>query len=787
MVEAVLGVARAGAYASRRPATSPVLAVIGVMVVLWLAAGVTLPEVGVFAGYELAYVLIPGVLCARALLGAGTARLRELVFGVALGHVLELSVFALTAAVGARELLLGYPLVISPLLLVLSRGRAVEGDRPRSAQERPPGWVWAMAGLCVAALLLTAAEYFLPNPLPGSVPRVSYGLDHIWDLSLAGEARHHWPFMDPSLAGIALPYHWLAAANVAAASQVSGLGLPLVFFRLYLPPLVVAAVLGLAELGITVGRRAWVGALTALLALLVGEIHLDAATGLTFANETQSDVFFLSPTFLVGLIFFVPLLVALIERTEARSIRAGWRWWSLVALLLAGCATAKATILPLLAAGLALQLAWSWWRNAGPPRGDVVLLFVVIGAYVVAWTLMYAGAGSGGLRFDPPGAVRQMHALAPLASAVHGHPFAGLLYWPAATAIGLAGAYAAPLIGLIWANKSTVVVPAAKRLMLGLLAAGLTIFLAFTHPGLSQVYFTQYGVIAALPLSALGLTRLWASSQRRHRRWLILAAVAAAAPCLAASAWATRPVVIVLDLAVAGSAAALCLWALATHGPRGAGWRAVVAALLAVAALGVPISVAPYTLVRVVQGGPLYGTYGGQLTPGLYHGLAWLRSHGSPDDVLAVNNYAARIHYRHQPGPIPDDYAYSAFAERRVFLEGWVYANRSFQIGEGAVYAGRLQPYPTRRALNDAVFKHADPRALATLARRYHVRYLLIDRRHARAARRLAAIATPVYANPDVTIYAVPPRPRHPTAVAQAARNRLPPSAHPRPLIRRKS
>jgi hypothetical protein len=186
-----------------------------------------------------------------------------------------------------------------------------------------------------------------------------------------------------------------------------------------------------------------------------------------------------------------------------------------------------------------------------------------------------------------------------------------------------------------------------------------------------------------------------------------------------------------------------------------------VTGLLAVGALGLPISLAQHSLMRVVHGKPPYGTFGGQMNPGLYHGLAWLRSHTSPDDVLAVNNYAAKIHHRYQPGPIPDDYAYSAFAERRVFLEGWVYANRSFQIGEGAVYAGQLEPYPTRRALNDAVFQHADPRALATLARRYHVRYLVIDRRHAPGTRRLAAIASRVYSNPDVTIYAVsPPLPR---------------------------
>jgi hypothetical protein len=121
---------------------------------------------------------------------------------------------------------------------------------------------------------------------------------------------------------------------------------------------------------------------------------------------------------------------------------------------------------------------------------------------------------------------------------------------------------------------------------------------------------------------------------------------------------------------------------------------------------------------------------------------------------------------------VPDDYYYSAIAERRVFLEGWVYAQRAFDLGERDVFLGRKVPFPARLHLNEAVFEHGNAAALRTMARSYGVKYLVVDRVHNRSSAPLEGIARRTFADPDVAIYAVQPR-RLPAARFLATRRRL--------------
>ena len=64
-------------------------------------------------------------------------------------------------------------------------------------------------------------------------------------------------------------------------------------------------------------------------------------------------------------------------------------------------------------------------------------------------------------------------------------------------------------------------------------------------------------------------------------------------------------------------------------------------------------------------------------------------------------------------------------------------------------------PIPERLALNEAVFQRGDARALATLVKRYGVRYLVVDHVHRPASPRVAGLGRRVFDNRDVTIYAV--------------------------------
>src|SRR5205807_1706852 len=83
-----------------------------------------------------------------------------------------------------------------------------------------------LAAVCVMSLAYVGLQYFGTSPLPDRVTSASYGLDSVWNLSLAAEAKHHWPIADPTVSGTSLTYHLFATFDVAATSQVTGLSLP---------------------------------------------------------------------------------------------------------------------------------------------------------------------------------------------------------------------------------------------------------------------------------------------------------------------------------------------------------------------------------------------------------------------------------------------------------------------------------------------------------------------------------------------------------------------------------
>ena len=59
-----------------------------------------------------------------------------------------------------------------------------------------------------------------------------------FQVSIAASALHHWPPAFEGVSGLRLNYHYFVDLHMAAASQVTGIHLPVIFFRLYLIPLI---------------------------------------------------------------------------------------------------------------------------------------------------------------------------------------------------------------------------------------------------------------------------------------------------------------------------------------------------------------------------------------------------------------------------------------------------------------------------------------------------------------------------------------------------------------------
>jgi hypothetical protein len=393
--------------------------------------------------------------------------------------------------------------------------------------------------------------------------------------------------------------------------------------------------------------------------------------------------------------------------------------------------------------------------------------------YALSDILIYNAAGGYGLALSPPGAVRQMPALGVF---VHGLPGGlAVLGWAVAVILGLAGAYWLFLLGTA-AHAGGRGAPA--RLGAGLLVCvavvGAAPFLLFTHFGFSQVFFMEYGLVAVAPLAADAVLWIWSELRARAGAarlavlgvsWLAALGLAAfAVPrWLGASTAEQNGLFSTVDLIAAG-VGALVLGRLALRRRRARGvWLYAAAALTVVALAAKPLTTVSPAVARLAAGQPLYSQTGNGLTSGLARGLAWVRTHTEAHAVLAVNNYRDGSLYWVTGWRTPDDYYYTALAERRTFLEGWVYAQRAFDIGEADVFAGRKVPFPQRLALNEAVFQRADRRAFGIVTRRWHVRYLIVDRVHNWGTPWLGYLAQRVFCNRDVVIYAVRYRPKSAT------------------------
>ena len=100
------------------------------------------------------------------------------------------------------------------------------------------------------AVAVIGVTFFDSTPLPGT-ESVRFSPDFAWAISIAAEAKHHWPIEDPSISGETFPYHYFVHIHWAAASQVTGIDLSTIFSRLWILPLTVLLVLELVVAGTT--------------------------------------------------------------------------------------------------------------------------------------------------------------------------------------------------------------------------------------------------------------------------------------------------------------------------------------------------------------------------------------------------------------------------------------------------------------------------------------------------------------------------------------------------------
>ncbi len=803
---------RRGNWVLRAAVATAVLAVL----LTWLASGVPASVLLRFLAYEALWVVLPGSLLYLLLSPAPGGRLRTLAIGWPLGYAMEVGAFALTAALHVRWALVLLPLGSLVLGgLVLSRPGARE--RLRALLDGAPGRVPAATAadesmgaapaastrpspsrsnllpplaLSVAVVLL-AFTFFASSPLPEHARSVSYSEDNVFDITLAGEARHHWPITESWIAGQPLHYYTGVFQHAAALNQVMGISLAASFLRLLPSTMFLIAALQLWALGSTLGRSRWIGPLAVGLLLMTQDVNLNPLKSLVLQINPFTQ-FSLSPSFAFGVPFFLGALLLIqtrlvvpAQRVEPTASPVGGRGGPgspdaadhrgadlhssaraddrgpqtaglllMVVVFVAGLASAKAFGAFDFVGGLGLY--WLWQSARGQGSRTLTYCVAAAGVAVLAvYFLMIAGGGAATMGVHPLAFLQEGNTLE---RATHlAKRIAGPSLYPLLFVLGgvvLAVCALAPLLGagwLLWRERG---LPRSTGLLASVFLVGLLGYVTLGAPGGVEGVFFVYGYIALVPVSALGLVRLWSETPAAVEQGLLriavalfalgvlVAAVSASVTLtgLAEKAW------FALAYGAVAIALVLVVWRLQQRyvvslSSRWARIAACAIPLLLALALVKPVALAGSGAWKTIVGKPtsLADTgieYG--MTAPLYAGLLWVRTHTTPCDELGVNN-----HYDNAKREESVYFYYSAFSERRVFLESWRYT--------AGGQTGGL-PYPWRFALNQRAVAQANPEAARELARR-GVSYVLIDKTHVGGPPQPPGVSKLVFSNSALDVY----------------------------------
>ena len=721
-----------------------------------LFSGVGAADVALYAAYEVGFVVLPGVLLVRALGVRVGGWGGQVCIGWALGYVLEIAAFAGTAALGARWLFLLYPpLVVAGVALHARRaGNSSVGTADAERAASGPGWAAAVVAMLAIGFL--AADSFSQLTLPSSLGSAHYYPDVVWYWAVAGEALHHWPIADPTVAGSSLSYHVFVSLHMAAAAQVTGIELGVIALRLQPLTMLLVVVLGLVFAGRHFSRQVWGGPVAAALVLFVWRPDLDLGPPAETVGTILSQAH-LSPTFVLGLALFLPATV-LVEQalSSGREERAPIGVWISLALLLVGCSGAKASILPLMLGGLSTAVAYILVAKRRLDRGALAAFGLVAFVLAASYLLLYAGRSSG---FELSAFQLAGEALP---RSIVGVDVADEVYWPLAVLASFA--LLAPVVGAAWALRSgwRQVAP-GDAWMLGMLFPALVLYYGLGHDGDSQTYFLLYGWVAAAVVAAGGLVAVAQGALGGPRRrvhlllvpgiaWLLACSIAVGALELAGAFGLGVPdgraIAIAYGFAAAATfvAVGLAVWRRPVTGRLA---LAVVVAALAAGALDGAVDRGAELVERYRDPARAIHQVDDDVFPlgitgDLVEGFDWVRRSTPEGTVIAVNNQ-----FLHGGGFDARYFYASALTERLVYLEGWDYSDGAFNAGWHEVRRG-LQPYPGRFRLNSRAVR-GDPAALRGLRRR-GVTHLLIDKLHGgpRPGRRLARR---VFSNDALDVY----------------------------------
>ncbi|MEV4619999.1 hypothetical protein AB0J74_14990 [Asanoa sp. NPDC049573] len=723
----------------------PFVATVLYMAAVLAAADTALLDLVKYALYLALALMLPGTLVYRALRRTPHSLVDDLAMGTAVGLVLELPAWTLVSVLDIRGVLWAWPLVVVALFGAVPRLRrhfVVRGGYTPA----PLGFSWAVGGAVAFFTTYLSSTFLERNPiLPTSDDTRQY-LDLAYQLSLAGEAKYQFPLHVPQVAGEPLFYHWFGYAHMASTSMIAGIDLPVVALRLAIPFLCALAILLTAVVGWRLSGRALVGAVAAALFFVVGETNFTDPVSMPFGTQS-SFVIWHGMSMIYSWVLLIALIGVVCALLTGTLGRAGF---VLAFLLLLASSGAKASSLPVVAVAL-------------------LVTFVVVLAVRrrIPWTLLILGLLT---------AAAQLFAMAVLfrfqAYGVTPEPFWSFeRFWTPAdgptwlAVVTVVFAFlvnmqlrTAGIVPLLWLRRGRLD-PTQVFLLAGGVGGPL-IYLMVKQPGDGNQYFTRSGFTFAVLLSAWGFAMVYdrAKLSRAGRVFLAVETLAFAIVLviaqfrLAGPAEASVPpraidpltpllrwslVLAAIGLLVAALWPALSRWLPALRGTGG------VVALTAILVVGAPGLIMDMRKSERFPNGGAYATI--SLPKSRVDAARWLRDHSAPTDVVATNAHC--INAPTDAYCDPRSFWLSAYAERRVLVEGWAFAPRVSESGSWAFWD------PALLTRNDAAFTTPTAASLTALANDDGVRWLVADRQVAQESPELRVLANLRYDNGRVFVY----------------------------------
>lgn len=740
-------------------------AVAAVVVVAWLLAdtGVTAGALARYVGYCAGFVVLPGVLVHRALVGVSRTWFHEIAWGALTGLAVQFVVWLPLSRVGLNTYTPWWAPVAVVGILASGAGRRRVAGRP---PERLGWWAWSPAVLAAYAVPWWASRFFDGAWLPPGPSRTNQ--DHWWHLGLVQELMRAGPPQVPHVAGDQLKYHYFAHADMASASLVTRIDPELVVFRLW----PVAAML-LVILAVTVAAE-WIARSAA-----AGHLAAWLACGLTTprawwpghgVSGSGSAIGTNSSTHLLALAMFAGGGAALVA--VLRGEFAGRRRYVWLVVVVVAASASKSTVAAVWMMGA--LAGWAGARLTRHPdrRAWIAPLVVLLGGAVV---FPFASSTSGG-RITLFGSLRLVGDYAELTGdttergADQGWVLDSLmtsrgLAIGVVTAIAFVGGHVVRLAGMVlWRDRAARRDPALWFLTACTLA-GWAAYFVLDHSGSSQGYFLSITTPATATTTAWWVTRRLAHD-RRHRAAVLAAGAAVGTWAFLANVhvgesvrrmFTVGPVAAVLIPTVTALVAGVAAWLLRATTP---GRWVTTGAVPAVAVLALTVvptldSIAWNTKELLTESpeppDPGVATY---VSAGEVAGALWLREASGRDDVVVTNVHCRR--------PVDDlsrcesrAFWVTGLSGRRAVVESWGYtgASHALHLVDGRRYMFHFEPWTERIELSRAVIEDADPGAVATVRERYGADWVFVAERFGRVAPELAELADLVYAADGVSVY----------------------------------